>query len=247
MFKFFRAIRQRLLTENKFSKYLLYAFGEIILVVIGILIALQINNWNNDLANQKSEKEIIKNLNLEFEQNKIMLQKSKEHHEDLLSAAKTVMNLIGESAPTLDTQNIDSLLSQSLDYIIYKPSQAVYSDLISSGKLNLISSDSLRILLFEWSSNLEQITEAYKTLDEVSQTLVLPYLTKNASMKNIDRFSIVNWEGKSKLPTNYGRMFQDLEFENNMENQVWDLTNYLSYHERLEKNINRIIEETNAP
>lgn len=48
MIKFFRKIRQRLLTENKFSKYLLYAVGEIILVVIGILIALSINNWNEE-------------------------------------------------------------------------------------------------------------------------------------------------------------------------------------------------------
>ena len=46
MIKFFRQIRQRLLTDNKFSKYLLYAVGEILLVVIGILIALQVNNWN---------------------------------------------------------------------------------------------------------------------------------------------------------------------------------------------------------
>ncbi|MFH4967310.1 DUF6090 family protein [Gaetbulibacter sp. M240] len=46
MIKFFRKIRQKMLTENKFNKYLLYAIGEIILVVIGILIALQINNWN---------------------------------------------------------------------------------------------------------------------------------------------------------------------------------------------------------
>ena len=48
MIKFFRKIRQKLLTENKFSKYLLYAFGEIILVIIGILIALSINNWNEE-------------------------------------------------------------------------------------------------------------------------------------------------------------------------------------------------------
>jgi len=47
MIKFFRKIRQRLLTENKFSKYLIYAIGEIILVVIGIIIALQGNNWNS--------------------------------------------------------------------------------------------------------------------------------------------------------------------------------------------------------
>jgi sensor domain CHASE-containing protein len=46
MIKFFRKIRKKMLAENKFSKYLLYAIGEIILVVIGILIALSINNWN---------------------------------------------------------------------------------------------------------------------------------------------------------------------------------------------------------
>ena len=48
MTNFFRKIRKKILSENKFSKYLLYAIGEIVLVVIGILIALQINNWNED-------------------------------------------------------------------------------------------------------------------------------------------------------------------------------------------------------
>jgi len=48
MIKFFRKIRRQLLTENRFSKYLLYAIGEIVLVVIGILIALQINIWNEN-------------------------------------------------------------------------------------------------------------------------------------------------------------------------------------------------------
>ena len=52
MIKFFRKIRQKLLSENKFSKYLLYAIGEIVLVVIGILIALQINNWNENRKQQ---------------------------------------------------------------------------------------------------------------------------------------------------------------------------------------------------
>jgi hypothetical protein len=55
MLKFFRHFRQKLLSENRFSKYLLYAVGEIVLVVIGILIALSINNWNED---RKTEKEI---------------------------------------------------------------------------------------------------------------------------------------------------------------------------------------------
>jgi ribosomal protein L32E len=57
--KFFRKIRQNLLTENKFSKYLLYAIGEIVLVVIGILIAVQINDWNNYRIEKKSDYQLI--------------------------------------------------------------------------------------------------------------------------------------------------------------------------------------------
>ncbi len=62
MIKFFRKIRQRLLTENKFSKYLLYAIGEIALVVIGILIALSINNWNEGRKIQDLVKSQLLNL-----------------------------------------------------------------------------------------------------------------------------------------------------------------------------------------
>jgi NADH:ubiquinone oxidoreductase subunit 6 (subunit J) len=63
MIKFFREIRQQLLTENRFSKYLLYAIGEIVLVVIGILIALQINNWNEAKKQEIKTKEIRYFLN----------------------------------------------------------------------------------------------------------------------------------------------------------------------------------------
>ena len=59
MLKYFRKIRQKLMQENKFSKYLLYAVGEIVLVVIGILIALQINNWNNTKQNEKEFEKIV--------------------------------------------------------------------------------------------------------------------------------------------------------------------------------------------
>ena len=62
MIKFFRKIRQKLLTENKFSKYFLYAIGEIILVVIGILIALQINNWNEKIKFEKNVATILEEL-----------------------------------------------------------------------------------------------------------------------------------------------------------------------------------------
>ena len=67
MINFFRKIRQKLLTENKFSKYLLYAIGEIFLVVIGILIALNINNWNENQKQLKLEKEILGEVKIGLE------------------------------------------------------------------------------------------------------------------------------------------------------------------------------------
>jgi hypothetical protein len=246
MIPFFRRIRKKFADDNKPMKYVRYAIGEIVLVVIGILIALQINNWNNELGNKKDEQAIIKNLNLEFKQNKVKLQEYIDYHKTILASTKDIMKLIGETEEVLDQYNLDSLISQSIDYKEYSPSQAVYTDLISSGKLNLVSSDSLRLLLFEWSSKWDEKREAYKTVDEISQTLVLPYLTKNASMKNIDSYSIVKWKEKSKLITNYYKMFQDLEFENNMENQIWDITNYIMALENLEKVMDKIIDETNG-
>ncbi|MEN2281322.1 DUF6090 family protein [Algoriphagus sp. SE2] len=62
MIKFFRKIRQKLLSENKFSKYLLYAIGEIALVMVGILLALQVNNWNESRKERVQEIKLYENL-----------------------------------------------------------------------------------------------------------------------------------------------------------------------------------------
>jgi hypothetical protein len=67
MIKFFRHIRRRLLAENRFSRYLIYAIGEIVLVVIGILIALQINNWNEEYKTRLIEKDLYEKLSRDLD------------------------------------------------------------------------------------------------------------------------------------------------------------------------------------
>ncbi|WP_156112516.1 DUF6090 family protein [Lacinutrix jangbogonensis] len=69
MIKFFRKIRQNLLMENKTGKYFKYAIGEIVLVVIGILIALQINNWNTERQNENIRTSFLKKLDAELDYN----------------------------------------------------------------------------------------------------------------------------------------------------------------------------------
>ncbi|MFD2565754.1 DUF6090 family protein [Pseudotenacibaculum haliotis] len=66
MLKIFRRVRQKLLRENKVSNYMLYAIGEIALVMIGILLALQVNNWNEERKSNKQLKSILKNVSLDL-------------------------------------------------------------------------------------------------------------------------------------------------------------------------------------
>lgn len=93
MIKFFRKIRQQLLTENKLSKYLMYALGEVVLVVIGILIALQINNWN-ERQKVKHEKEVlIKSMITDFEISRTRLESSISQIDNLIYRTETFLSL----------------------------------------------------------------------------------------------------------------------------------------------------------
>lgn len=244
MIKFFRKIRQRTITENRFSKYLLYAIGEIVLVVVGILIALQINTWNENRINNNKETAIVSDLNQEFQKNKAKLDSTIAYHQNILGAISEVMRLIGEPEELVLEHNTDSLIYLTIDYGDFSPSQSVISELISSGKLNLISSDSLRMLIFDWVSAMEEKVEGYETMDEMNQNLTLPYLAKNGSMKDIDQYGLGRGNGRSKFEPRNHKLFQEREFENHMDNQAWGVSNYLLKLERLNTIIDDIIAQT---
>jgi len=150
MIKFFRKIRQSLISENKFSKYLLYAIGEIVLVVIGILIALQINNANIQRINNQKEFKYLENI-------KIDLQKDIENiHDNLdfrLKKSEGTQKLI-QQIKGLPIDNLTELTYNVMNTVNverFQPSNVTYNDMVSSGNLNLISNDSIKITLFELS------------------------------------------------------------------------------------------------
>ena len=157
MIKLFRKIRQRLLTENKFSKYLMYAIGEIILVVIGILIALQINNWNEQRKERIQEKIFLKrfevelNTNLENILTAISLNKSRIHRAEFLLRTIDKPQLAADSS---------SYFMKSIEHAGYTNipliSDNAFEELKSSGNLSLISNEALRAALqkyYSWTSS----------------------------------------------------------------------------------------------
>jgi hypothetical protein len=92
MIKFFRKIRQKLVSENKFSKYLLYAIGEILLVVIGILIALQINNWNDGRKNEIKEYKLLTEMQGNLQTDSIDMAGNIARNTSVLKSAKAIQN-----------------------------------------------------------------------------------------------------------------------------------------------------------
>ncbi|WP_052461231.1 DUF6090 family protein [Psychroserpens mesophilus] len=107
MIKFFRKIRQKMLTENKFSNYLIYAIGEIFLVVIGILIALQINNWNESRKQSITEKEFITSLKNDLKQDKAFIKRVIKLNEPRIVAYEilndNLQNLYNNDRKSLDS------------------------------------------------------------------------------------------------------------------------------------------------
>ncbi|MFK7776351.1 MAG: hypothetical protein AB8F94_29785 [Saprospiraceae bacterium] len=144
MIKFFRKIRQQLLSENKSSKYLLYAIGEIILVVIGILIALQINIASEYKKERTSEttylKGILGNLNEDIEELNIHINSD----STTLDNYTTIVNAFRYDSIKANPSKLMSAVFTAQRISSFEGNAIVFEDMKSSGKTSLIESDSLR-------------------------------------------------------------------------------------------------------
>ena len=147
MIKFFRKIRHRLLTENKFSKYLLYAIGEIILVVIGILIALQINNWNEKSKLKNEEIKLLKEMRSALISDKEDVISNISEHASAAKSCSILINHISNKLPYNDS--LDFHFANSLNTTRFSHTSSPYETLKIKGP-DLIENDSLRVMLGEY-------------------------------------------------------------------------------------------------
>lgn len=158
MIKFFRSIRQNVSSENKLGKYLAYAIGEIILVVIGILIALSINNWNENRIDSIAEHDYLTSLKKEFESNQANLTAVIARNEKNMRYGSRFFDYTGPDKPTIQEEVFDSLIVNSVgNEILFKPYNGVIEEIISTGKLSLFKNPDIRSVLSSWSTELNGI------------------------------------------------------------------------------------------
>ena len=185
MIKFFRKIRQNLLMENKTGKYFKYAIGEIILVVIGILIALSINNWNDNRKNRISERKLLDNIHRDFVQNKIQFDTVKAINYRNLASLNSQISLFPIER---DSAKIAAFQSyQIAPGISYNPYSSSIKSVINSNSLELIQDEELRKYLVSWEDVLLDYQEEEIAYFKFMNEQFWPYVRENFDFLGSDQ------------------------------------------------------------
>ena len=152
-------------------KYLFYAIGEIALVVIGILIALQINNLNEDRKDRKKEQLILLQLKDDFETNLEQLESRMGMRKQIIEFSQELLGYIDGSLNVTD----DSIVLRMTILYLVPTFDPVSNDLSQSGNLRIIQDEKLKHLLSSWTSDVVQIVEEEKNWVQLRNNLIIPY------------------------------------------------------------------------
>ncbi|WP_179345533.1 DUF6090 family protein [Winogradskyella ursingii] len=181
-----------MIKENRFSKYLLYAIGEIILVVIGILIALQINNWNETRKDRVKEQALLRQLNKEFESNLLQLDLKISNRKSILKAGNRIIQYFDNP----DAIIRDSLIANISVLTIAPTFNPVNSDLLNSGKIELIQNEKLKQLLTEWQTYVVQLAEIENEYVGNYRNILLPLIIEMGIGREVDN---AFWENENNF------------------------------------------------
>lgn len=181
MIKFFRKIRQNLLMENKTGKYLKYAIGEIILVMIGILLALQVSNWNQQRIAAEKEQLLLEALHNEFLENKSQFERVVSVHEKALAGTQHVISQFPIDPETINLDTLRAGLKYWGTWNTFNPSQGVIRSLVNTSSFELISNPDLRALLVSWEDVLNDYQEEENVAANTLQNHLFTEMAAHAS------------------------------------------------------------------
>ncbi|MBU0528717.1 hypothetical protein KKF86_03050 [bacterium] len=195
MFHFFRKIRRKLIEKTQLKKYLFYAVGEIVLVVIGILIALQINNWNENRKLKIKELKILNELRSDLIQNMSDIESNLDGFRNSINSNKVIKYHIENQLPYHDSLdyhffNLSALVALTLN-------QTTYDNLKQIG-IDIISNDSLRFSISDLYGH------KYPLYMEFENRYMMEHFTNNIKPIMISEFSAIGYN--SLVPKNYNQL-----------------------------------------
>lgn len=228
MLKFFRQIRQKLLTENKFSKYLLYAIGEIILVVIGILIALQINNKIEESKDRNKEKIILETLLSDLKANKKLIEEGFIDYDWKINLSEEMANLFGKESYKENSVHFDSILYWSAEYSSIELIDASIVSLVTSDRLELLQNENLKQQILTYPTYLK----LYKEREDLVRTIVIdeirPNMEKHISLQKW-------WNIPESFKSDISQLINSRQISNNYLNRLFQTKDAVIRLEKLNR------------
>ena len=230
--------------ENKTGKYFKYAIGEILLVVIGILFALQINQWNENRKENNALKTLTENLNNEFQKNLKELEIDLSRVKNAITASNTLLSYTGLKNVAVDNIIIDSLIYHSISNPTWNPSSYVLNDIKNSGKLSTLKNENLKLLLYDWDRLYEDILEWHASSTTNTNRLIY-FVGEKGSLVNVDYFNEKNEKG-TKFDIENINLLKEIRFENELENSLYSLIELEKRYNKASVLLNEIIELSNS-
>ena len=236
MIKFFRKIRQNLLSEGKTGKYFKYAIGEILLVMIGILLALQVNNWNNSRIEDNREQTILRNLHSDFRENINELNRIYEGSEESYKSSVRLLEIVKDSIQ-LKPKEIEAHLNSIIN--------GFYSlDLNSASVDNIIKDVELRKHISNWSFILADSEDDIEIFYDYMFNFFIPSLNDKTTLRNIGipDFLMKRLDIPQISPSNFkldqNTTLRTVEFENELYNNALNLVYILDNYKKIEEYLN---------
>lgn len=179
MIKFFRKIRQKLIIEGNIRNYFFYAIGEITLVVIGILIALQISAWSAEYKERQLEYTYYNKLLEDVIQDELLLKNLLAENELRIKANNEMLHLLQQDRPS--RKEVMKQMRGAITKITFtfKPNKSAFEDLKSSGNFNILKDLQLKNRLLDYYTVVEGFVDV---IDTNADATVSAYFNSNKDM-----------------------------------------------------------------
>jgi len=179
MIPIFRKKRNQMADDNKPLKYIRYAIGEILLVVIGILLALQINNWNQERQNGKQEVQLLNQLLNEYNNNLEQLNNKIDSRNDIVKSSLKILRYRKLEESQINSDSVNLHISRTLTRPTFDPELGVTEELTNSGNLYVITNLELRNNITSFPSFLKELREEEMVIFNLVEERYFPFLITN--------------------------------------------------------------------
>lgn len=229
MLGFFRKLRQSLLKEGRISQYLTYALGEILLVTIGILIAIQLNSFYETQTDRKKEQVYLAAYQRDLEFNLKELDRVIEKRQNTKRSMGCLLRWSQEGYEGIPLDSLEAQILRLGFYTLFSSSDGTIDDIMGSAEVKLIQNDRLRKSIVSWESSLKQVEE-WERLGQESAQNGIDYMMKNIPVYKTHLQELIVSE---KLVE---QLFRDQYFLNLLDNQYFISDKLVGYYEDLQKN-----------